>query len=215
MLAFIGLLVDDRIDDDRGLAGLAVADDQLALAAADGDQCVDRLEPGLHRLVHRLARDDAGRLDFHAAALGGVDRSLAVDRIAEAIDHAAEQRITHRDFDDGAGAGDGIAFADLAVVAEYHHADIVGFEIERHAAQAGAGKLHHLTGHDVLQAEHAGDAVTDRQDLSGFGDIRFLVEGGNLLFQDLRNLGGTDLQHYAAPLMACCRRCRRDFNDVS
>src|SRR3546814_18515689 len=41
-----------------GLAGVAVADDQLALAAADGNERVERLEAGLHRLVHRLARDD-------------------------------------------------------------------------------------------------------------------------------------------------------------
>jgi hypothetical protein len=32
----LALLVDDRVDGDGGLAGLAVADDQLALAAADG-----------------------------------------------------------------------------------------------------------------------------------------------------------------------------------
>ena len=50
------------VDRDGGLAGLAVADDQLALAAADGDQRVDGLEAGLHRLVHRLARNDARRL---------------------------------------------------------------------------------------------------------------------------------------------------------
>src|SRR5690606_5598309 len=30
------LLVDDRVDRDRGLAGLAVTDDQLALATTDG-----------------------------------------------------------------------------------------------------------------------------------------------------------------------------------
>ena len=29
------LLIEDRVDGDGGLAGLAVADDQLALAAAD------------------------------------------------------------------------------------------------------------------------------------------------------------------------------------
>ena len=38
------LLVQDRVEDDRRLAGLAVADDQLALAAADRDQRVDRLQ---------------------------------------------------------------------------------------------------------------------------------------------------------------------------
>ena len=31
------LLIDDRVERDGGLAGLAVADDQLALAAADRD----------------------------------------------------------------------------------------------------------------------------------------------------------------------------------
>ncbi len=40
----LALLVDDRVDRDRGLAGLAVADDQLALAAADRDQRVDGLD---------------------------------------------------------------------------------------------------------------------------------------------------------------------------
>ena len=210
----IALLVDDRVDDHRGLAGLPVADDQLALAAADRDQRVDRLQAGLHRLVHRLARDDAGRLHLDAAAFGGGDRPLAVDRIAQPVDHAAEQRVAHRHVHDGAGARDGVAFADLLVVAEDHHADVVGFQVQRHAAQAGAGELDHLAGHDVLQAEHAGDAVTDGQHLAGLGDVGLGVERGDLLLQDLRDLGWADL-HQAAPFMAYCRRCRRDFNDVS
>src|SRR5687767_2787367 len=53
------LLIDDRVDSDSGLAGLAVADDQLALAAPDGNHAVDRLQTGLKRFFHRLARDDA------------------------------------------------------------------------------------------------------------------------------------------------------------
>ena len=40
---------------DGGLAGLPVADDQLALAAADGGHGVDGLDAGLHRLLDRLA----------------------------------------------------------------------------------------------------------------------------------------------------------------
>src|SRR3546814_11981560 len=39
------------------------------------------------------ARDDARRLHFDAHALLGLDRTLAVDRIAEAIDDAAEQAL--------------------------------------------------------------------------------------------------------------------------
>ncbi len=41
------LLIDDRVDRDGGLAGLTVADDELALAAADGDHRVDGLDAGL------------------------------------------------------------------------------------------------------------------------------------------------------------------------
>jgi hypothetical protein len=55
------LLVDDRIDCYGGLAGLAVADDQLTLAAADRHHGVDGLQARLHRLAHRLALDDARR----------------------------------------------------------------------------------------------------------------------------------------------------------
>ena len=49
----LALLVDDRVDGEGGLAGLAVADDQLALAAADRDQGVDGLDAGLDRRVDR------------------------------------------------------------------------------------------------------------------------------------------------------------------
>ena len=53
------LLIDDGVQDDGGLAGLAVADDQFALAAADGNHRVDGLDAGLQRLAHRLAIHDA------------------------------------------------------------------------------------------------------------------------------------------------------------
>jgi hypothetical protein len=73
-------LVDDGVERHRGLAGFAVADDQLALAPADGDHAVDRLDTGLERLGHRLARGDAGRLEFQRAAQRRVDGALAVER---------------------------------------------------------------------------------------------------------------------------------------
>src|SRR3546814_17956316 len=81
VIARVGfLLVDEGVDRDGGLAGLAIADDQFALAAADGDERVERLEAGLDGFVDRGARDDARRLHFDAHALFGLDRALAVDR---------------------------------------------------------------------------------------------------------------------------------------
>src|SRR5205085_3942104 len=90
------LLVDDRVDRHRGLAGLAVADDQLALTATDGRHGVDGLDAGLQRLGDRLALDDGGRLQLEdAAALCG-DRALAVERVAERVDDAAEEAVSDR-----------------------------------------------------------------------------------------------------------------------
>jgi hypothetical protein len=59
------LLIDDRVDRHRGLAGLAVADDQFALTTTNRHHGIDRFETGLHRLRHRLtcnhARGDLSR----------------------------------------------------------------------------------------------------------------------------------------------------------
>src|SRR5208337_2137712 len=52
------LAVDNGVERDRGLAGLAVANDELALATADGDHRVDGFQPSGHGLFHGLAVDN-------------------------------------------------------------------------------------------------------------------------------------------------------------
>ncbi len=195
-----GFLVEDGIQRHGGLAGLAVADDQLALAAADRDERVDGLEAGLHRLVHAAARDDARRLDVDAVALLGDDRTLAVDRVAEGIDHAAEQALADRRIDDGARALDGRAFLDVAVGAEDDDADIVVLEVEGHAADA-AGKLDHLAGLDIVEAVDAGDAVAHRQHLADLRDFRLAAEVLDLLLEDRGDFCGPDV-HQPTSFMA-------------
>src|ERR1700761_1696273 len=195
------LLVENGVERDRGLAGLAVADDQLALAAADRNQRIDRLEAGRHRLVDRLARNYAGRLDVDAHALVGLDRALAVDRIAECVDDAAKQALADGRVDDGARALDGLAFLDLAVGAENHDADVVGFEVQRHAARTVL-ELDHFTGLDVVEAEDAGNAVADGQHLSDFGDLGLLAKILDLVLEDRGNFRGADV-HQPASFIAC------------
>src|SRR5205814_3333945 len=57
----LALLVDDRVERDGGLSGLAVADYKLALAAPDWYHRVNRLESRLQRLLHGLSVNDSGR----------------------------------------------------------------------------------------------------------------------------------------------------------
>ena len=132
-----------------------------------------------------------------------LDRALAVDRIAETVDDAAEQALADRHLDDGAGALDGVAFLDGAVVAEDHDADVVGFEVQRHAADA-AGELDHLAGLDVVEAVDAGDAVADRQHLADLGDLGLLAEILDLLLEDRGDLSGADI-HQPTSFMAILR----------
>src|SRR5699024_1485987 len=102
----VGLLVQDRVDADRGLAGLAVADDQLALAAADRGHRVDRLEAGLQRLLDGLALHDAGRLQLEGAASDGLDLAAAVGRGAAGGGDAAGVADTAGGGERAAGAAD-------------------------------------------------------------------------------------------------------------
>ena len=183
------LLVEDRVDRDGGLAGLAVADDQLALAAADRHHRVDRLEAGLQRLLHRLAIDDAGRDALDRRELLRGDRALAVDRLAERVHDAAEQLVADRHRDDAAGPLDDVAFLDLLELAEEHRADALLFEVQRDAEHA-VRELEHLAGHRVLDAVHARDAVADRDDAADLGDVDAL--------RDARELGADELGDFLA-----------------
>ncbi len=192
------LLVQYRVEDDRGLARLPVADDELALAAADRDQGVDGLEAGRHRLMHGFARNDAGRLDVDAAPFLRSDRALAVDRIAERIDHAAQELAADRHFHDGAGALDGVAFLDVAVGAEDHDADIVDLEIEGHATDA-VRELDHFAGLHIVEAIDAGDAVADGEHLADLGHFGFLAEVLDLLLENCGNFGGANIHVSRSP----------------
>ena len=100
------------------------------------------------------ARNSTGR------GFGRVERSLAVERAAQRIEHATDDRIADWHRQQLAGGADFVAFLNLQVVAENDDADTVLFEVERQPRHA-AGKLDHLAGHHARQPIHASDAVAD------------------------------------------------------
>ena len=143
----------------------------------------------------------------------GLDRALAVDRVAERVDDAAEQALADRHVDDGAGALDGVAFLDVAVVAEDHDADIVAFEVQRHAADA-ARELDHLAGLDVVEAVDAGDAVADGEHLADLGDLGLLAEILDLVLEDCGDFRGADV-HQPTSFIASLSELSLVLSDVS
>ena len=72
----LALLVDDGIGGNDGLAGLAVTDDKLTLAAANRDHRVDGLNAGLQRLLDGLTIQDAGCRGLNGAVVGSLDGTL-------------------------------------------------------------------------------------------------------------------------------------------
>ena len=196
----LALLVEDRVDRDRRLPGLAVADDQLPLAAPDGDHRVDRLDPGLERLLHGAPVDHAGRVALDRPELLGVDRALAVDRLAEGVDHAAHQGLAHRHLRDAARALHDVALADRAVLAEEHRADVVLLEVQHHADDV-LREREQLPGHRPLEPVHAGDPVAHLDHPPDLGEIGLALELLDLASDDLADLAGLDHAAPPAPLV--------------
>ena len=190
------LLVDDGVDRDGGLPGAAVADDQLALAAADGDHGVDGLDAGLERLLDRLPDDDAGRHHLDLAGGRRLDRPPAVHRAAERVDHAAQHGGAGGHLEQPARPADLVALLQLEVVAEDRRTDVVLLQVEHQPRHGLAGflrrELEHLARHRRLKAVDAGDAVADLQhgaDLRHVGGRQ--VGGRDLAEQDVLELART------------------------
>jgi hypothetical protein len=165
------LLVDDRVDRDRRLAGLSVSDDELALATADRRHGVHGLEPRLQRLMDRLALDDGRSLELERAALVALDGTEAVDGDSEGVDDPAEEGVTDRHGEDLPGALDLLALLDARELAEDDDADLVHVQVEG-KSQRAVLELEELVGHGRRQTFDVGDAVT------GVGHAADLLAGG-------------------------------------
>jgi hypothetical protein len=186
------LLVDDRVDRQGGLAGLPVANDQLALAPADGNHRVDGLQARLHRLLHRLTIDDAGGDALDRLSLIGLDGALAVDRPSQGIDHPPDERLAGGHGHDPPRAPDLVAFLDLVRLAQEHRADRVLLQVQRHAEDV-VGQLQHLEVGAPVEAVNARDAVAHRDHAAHLGHVESVLVALDRLADDLRDLVQLDV----------------------
>ena len=177
------LLVEDRVQGDGGLTGLTVTDDQFTLSPADRCHRVDRLDARLQRLCHRLPCSHARGWSFQRTGFGRNDRPLAVNRIAERIDHPTDHLVAHRHAQQGSRRTNLVALGDRKILAQDDDPDGIFFEVEDHSP-AAAGEFDHLTGHGAGESVTTGDAIADFQHAAGFGGFHRPAKVFNLLLDD-------------------------------
>ena len=172
------------------------------------------LEAGHHRLVHRLARDDARRLDVDQAPLGRLDRALAVDRVAQRVDHAAEQALADRHVDDRLGALDDASPRGCARSSPKITTPTLS--VSRFSARPARAvlELDHLAGLDLVEPVDAGDAVADREHAADLGHLGLGAEIRDLLLEDGGDLGRADV-HQRIPLIDNSSCCSLVLSDAS
>src|SRR5947208_16031256 len=100
----VALVVDDGVQNDSGLAGLAIANDEFALAAANGNHGINGLDAGGHGFAHRLAVNHAWRQPFNVDVLAGGDGAFIVNGLAQRIHYAADHSVARGNGHDASGA---------------------------------------------------------------------------------------------------------------
>ena len=156
-------LVQNGVDRDGGLAGLPVAEDQFALAAADRNERIDDDDAGLQRHGDKSAIHDRPGGAFDGQTQAGGDRPLAIEWPTQRVDDASDQSIAHRHVHHATRAFDLIARVQVLAFAKKHDADFVRIDVERDAEQI-AGKLHQLIKAHARKARDLGDADGDARD---------------------------------------------------
>ena len=121
----------------------------------------------------------------------GLDRALVVERLAERVDDAAEERLADRDLDDAAGRLDRVALLDRGGVAEDDRADGLLLEVEGHAHDA-ARELEQLGREGALEPVDLGDAVADLDDRADVARLGLGVERVDRGLDDVDDLVGAD-----------------------
>ncbi|MBA7603754.1 hypothetical protein ES703_10871 [subsurface metagenome] len=198
-----GLLVDDSVQGNGRLAGLAVADNELPLAAADGGHAVDGLEARLQGLFHRQPGDDIRRLAFDGHRLLRLNVPAPVNRLAQGAHYPAQHGLANADLHHLSCATGQVALTHQLALAKEHQSDVVLLQVQRHAEHV-MGKLHQLRGHHVVQSVDPGNAVTHHDHLAHLGHIQLNLKGVELFFQQFRDFCSIKLYSHkiSAPLIS-------------
>ena len=83
-------LIDNRVDRHGCFSRRTIPNDQLPLSSPDRNHRIDRQNPRLQRLIDRLTFNNPRRDFFYGIRFLRLDRSLAIQRLAQRIHHTPE-----------------------------------------------------------------------------------------------------------------------------
>ena len=158
-------LVQDGVDRDGGLTGLAVANDQLTLATADRDHRVDRLQAGLQRLINRLTLGHRWSLQFKRATAFSLDLALIVNWLTQRVNYTAQEFVTDWHGENLSGAVDLLALFNTFKVTQDNNTDFTAVQVLGQA-QGSVFKTNQFVRHHGGKTLYVGNAVSCRDNVS-------------------------------------------------
>ncbi len=191
-------LVDDGIDHNRCFTCLAIPNDQFPLTSPNRNHGIYRLETRLKRFFHRLSLNHTQRLAFNWQMFVRFDRSFTVDWLAQWVCDSSKHGLAHGNLHDSAGSLGSVALLNMRIFAKKHDADVILFEVERHAVQM-TGKLNQLAEHHFFQAIDASDSVTNLHDFANFLKLDRRLKAFYLFLDDRSNFFRTNLHPMSKP----------------
>ena len=165
ILDALGLLVNDGIDGDSGLAGLTITDDQLTLSTSNRDEGIHGLEASGHGLMYRFTGNDTGGLHLGTRATSGVDGTLAIDGLAKTIDHTTKELRANGHIHNRSSTLHGIPLKNGSVITEDHNTDVGVLQVQGHSTKASR-KDNHLSSLYLVQTVHTGNTITHTDHLA-------------------------------------------------
>ena len=211
----LAFLVEDGVQRDRRLAGLPVADDQLTLSSADGEERVHDEQSRFHGSIDGLTLDYAGRGTLNGTVTVSADLPQPVHGIAQRVHRPAQIPVAYGDAGGLARAPYHAARHYVAAVAEHYYAAEIRAQILYHSPHS-ALEQDYFAVCRVRKSVRAHYAVADRDHPAGFLRKRFrspllyrlpyerynvVVSGGDLpqpAFQLLEPAAHAPVVHVAA-----------------
>ena len=174
-------LVDDRVHDESSLSGVAVPDDELTLAAADGRESVHDLDPRLQGDFHgsTLGHPRSDELQRHRRIVGNGQGS-SVQRSAERIDDPAEKIIGNAEGEERSRGLQLHAFRHVGILGEKEHPCEV-FVQAHDEAEPAVFELNELAISRAGKAVRTHNAVPHGDHMADIGHCRTHFRGLELL----------------------------------